>query len=1341
MKKYILILFFSNLIFCNNLYPQCGIIDSEILILNQEDFLSYSNCESIDGNVVINGENIDSLIFSNLISINGNLNIFNTNITSIAPLSSLMNVNEINIYNNNLLDNCCSSLNWQSLIELGTISNLNIHSNSTNCSSTISINISCLGLLEGCTDSNSLNFNPLATIDDNSCLNGPDLQVSASAIINSLEISTFNSEDNCLVAEGCISGIGNRKILKFTTTISNYGNEDFYIGETGGAENLNENFYWDDCHGHAHYEGYANYKLFYYPSLEQHPTIGHKNGWCVMDLGNAVTSEAPDNANYPQCEFEYGCSIMGISAGCSDTYGSGLSCQWVDITDLYDGQYILGVSTNMETENYTPQYETNYSNNSVYILFEFENNEIISVSHFDDNSITENCTIDIDNSEFGFHISNENNFLYAFTNEFFNESIQINISDSININNDVFVIDSLIINDITNLPDSIEWNCSNENCTFYPGNSCLGIYGITTYTGEFSLIFNSTLYLSDDNDLSSIINIPNIFQNNEPDLEENLINNESSLNDLNPNFTILITDPIYGCIDSFALNFDNNSNFDDGSCIFPNIGCTDSFALNFDSFANIEDGSCEYCTEGIEWIVKMNLFDSYGDGWNGNNYYIIDDQNDTIIEGTLDDGYEGENLFCLSPGCYSISVPNENPWPYEISWELSAQGFSEVNLNGDCPDLVPFNFLSDCDFSIGCTDSSALNYDSTAVFNNEECIYPLFGCIDSSALNYNTNANYSDSSCVYPNLCNNNENSLVLFLFDSYGDGWNGNNLTLYNSSYDSIIFETTLDSGYEGIETLCLDNECYLISVTGGNWQSEITWEIKSTTDELILNGNSPLTSFFGLNSTCDSIFGCSNPSAINYNPSAGSDDFSCIFESSACEDNYNLINLELQTDPYPNETSWSITNDENDTLIFIDYYENQNALYSDSFCVPQNISLNFNLYDSYGDGLTSGAGNGEFKFFVCGLQVFSGSSFEYQFSGNFHDCEGTSISIYGCTDSIALNYNLNANYNNGSCEYGEIFGCTDEFAINFNPMANIDDDQCEYIYCDSNNHIIELNIQNTNYENNPNIEYSILSLNNQSLSYDSLSNIINFTHYYCLEAGCYIFYPNNVSENQSYSWSISSGNKKIISGDNENKTSFEISSICNLNFGCNDENALNFDYSSNYNDSTCIYNDSLVINLTDGWNMVSSYIQSENMNIINLTNNILNEIIIIKNNIGLVFIPEWNFNSIGNWSNYEGYQIKVSNNCDITFYGQALVPEENPIMLNQGWNLISYFRQNEASVEGIFSLINNNIIIVKNSIGLAYLPDWGYNGIGNFEPGQGYQIKMIINDELNYLPNNLNY
>jgi hypothetical protein len=51
----------------------------------------------------------------------------------------------------------------------------------------------------------------------------------------------------------------------------------------------------------------------------------------------------------------------------------------------------------------------------------------------------------------------------------------------------------------------------------------------------------------------------------------------------------------------------------------------------------------------------------------------------------------------------------------------------------------------------------------------------------------------------------------------------------------------------------------------------------------------------------------------------------------------------------------------------------------------------------------------------------------------------------ILGCTDSVALNYNILATLNDGSCIYVTA-GCTDPFAVNYNPLATENDGSCVY-------------------------------------------------------------------------------------------------------------------------------------------------------------------------------------------------------------------------------------------------------------------------------------------------------
>ena len=50
-------------------------------------------------------------------------------------------------------------------------------------------------------------------------------------------------------------------------------------------------------------------------------------------------------------------------------------------------------------------------------------------------------------------------------------------------------------------------------------------------------------------------------------------------------------------------------------------------------------------------------------------------------------------------------------------------------------------------------------------------------------------------------------------------------------------------------------------------------------------------------------------------------------------------------------------------------------------------------------------------------------------------------------------------------------------------------------------------------------------------------------------------------------------------------------------------------------------------------------------------------------------------------------------------------------------------------------------NLIIAKDYLGQAYLPEWNFNGIGDMNPGEGYQLKTINADVLQYLPNNQSY
>lgn len=149
---------------------------------------------------------------------------------------------------------------------------------------------------------------------------------------------TFAPGD-CAVVEGTVEAAGTRRLLSFDTRIVNLGELDLHIGDPAAPRPPLDagDFEYHDCHGHRHLHGYAAYEL---RRPDGSPAArGVKQGFCLLD------SEAVHPSAGPR---RFDCADQGLSSGWADLYGRTLDGQWIDVTGVPAGDYVLVVTINAE---------------------------------------------------------------------------------------------------------------------------------------------------------------------------------------------------------------------------------------------------------------------------------------------------------------------------------------------------------------------------------------------------------------------------------------------------------------------------------------------------------------------------------------------------------------------------------------------------------------------------------------------------------------------------------------------------------------------------------------------------------------------------------------------------------------------------------------------------------------------------------------------------------------------------------------------------------------------------------------------------------------------------------
>ena len=428
-------------------------------------------------------------------------------------------------------------------------------------------------------------------------------------------------------------------------------------------------------------------------------------------------------------------------------------------------------------------------------------------------------------------------------------------------------------------------------------------------------------------------------------------------------------------------------------------GCTDAAACNYDSQATEDDGSCDYCScggGGGSYPMIVESSPAITPGLTTYRFYV--EMQDATDRMSAVFGNDQANLMVNAPeGVFNNT--------FNSSW--NASGINPAFL-ASFPELADDSYAT-----IGLTGPASTSgidgaADPSLVEDSTQPLSPFFVTDGATSLESNTLTGAS------------------WYVLNTAANG-------LPDSSGRVLIMQATTSGDISGQ----INYQVFPLGVGSDQQQISVTFDGVGT-----FSGSSQATG-------C----GCTDIDACNYNPTATYDDDSCtyILEGDCDCDGNQLDALGVcGGDCAADVDADGICDDEDDCIGALDECGICNG--DNSSCTGCMIELACNYdplatindnalceYESCNGCLDAAACN-----YDPDATIDDGTNCIYIVEGDC-DCDGNQLDVLGvCGGGCLADEN-----DNGICDTEDIFGCTAEPACNYNPEATFEDGSCDFTSC----------------------------------------------------------------------------------------------------------------------------------------------------------------------------------------------------------------------------------------------------------------------------------------------------